>query len=106
MYGPTETTIWSCIMKVNEPSDCRMIGSPIDNTQVYILDGRLNLLPIGAIGNIYIRGKGLAKGYYLQEELTQECFVKLPFKPNETVYNTGDLGKWKRRWDDRVFWSF
>jgi amino acid adenylation domain-containing protein len=96
MYGPTETTIWSCIMKINKPRDAKMIGRPIDNTKIYILDDHLNLRPIGAVGNIYIGGKGLAKGYYLKEELTQERFIKMPTNPVESIYNTGDLGRWNK----------
>lgn len=94
MYGPTETTIWSSIKNIKKAKDALNIGSPINNTQLYILDQSLNPLPIGAIGSIYVGGRGLAKGYYKNEDLTQKKFIPSPFKKGERIYNTGDLGKW------------
>jgi amino acid adenylation domain-containing protein len=93
MYGPTETTIWSSIKKIERPTDASNIGKPINNTQLYILDEFLKPKPIGTSGAIYIAGDGLAKGYYKNEELTNEKFIKNSF--NECLlYETGDLGKW------------
>ncbi len=96
MYGPTETTIWSSIKQILKPSDVQNIGKPIANTSFYILDKWLNAVPIGAIGNIYIGGSGLAKGYYLDEKLTSGKFVASPFKNYEKIYHTGDVGKWTK----------
>lgn len=94
MYGPTETAIWSTCCKVEQDVDKILIGKPIANTQIYILDKQLNLLPIGTAGEIYIGGKGVAKGYINNPELTAERFIKNPFAPGEHFYRTGDFGKW------------
>ena len=92
MYGPTETTIWSSLKKLTA-KDQITIGKPIANTQLYILDDNTKLMPINTIGNLYISGKGLAKGYYKNIYLTEEKFIIHPFKKNEKIYNTGDLGR-------------
>ena len=96
MYGPTETTIWSSMKKIIHAYDASIIGSPIDNTSLYILDNGLKLLPIGYTGNIYIGGNGLAKGYFNNELLTNERFIDSPFDEGKKIYNTGDLGRWNR----------
>lgn len=93
MYGPTETTIWSSIKKMDSSSHAANIGKPINNTQMYILDPFLEPKSIGTIGAIYIGGEGLAKGYYKNELLTIQKFIKNPFKENDLIYETGDLGK-------------
>lgn len=98
MYGPTETTIWSSIKKIKQPKDASNIGKPINNTQFYILDSFLSPKPIGTIGAIYIAG--LAKGYYKNEVLTKEKFIKNPFdslpcghisKKYPTLHNCGEF---------------
>nr|WP_315254469.1 amino acid adenylation domain-containing protein [uncultured Flavobacterium sp.] len=94
MYGPTETTIWSSIKKIEQPKDASNIGKPINNTQFYILDSFLSPKPIGTSGAIYIAGDGLAKGYYKNESLTNEKFIKNPFDVTGLLYETGDVGKW------------
>lgn len=94
MYGPTETTIWSSVKRIENAVEASNIGSPIHNTEFYILDEALQLLPIGSEGTIYIGGDGLAKGYYKNEALTKEQFIQNPFNPKTLIYNTGDLGKW------------
>jgi amino acid adenylation domain-containing protein len=96
MYGPTETTIWSCIKKMKKFTDALIIGSPIDNTQIYILDSFLTLKPIGIPGKIYIAGKGLAKGYYKNSILTKEKFIINPFNIDTLLYDTGDFGYWNQ----------
>src|SRR5690606_18692604 len=70
MYGPTETTVWSNIKKIDHIKDPITIGKPIDNTQIYILDKDLNLLPPGRTGEIYIGGAGLARAYFNKPELS------------------------------------
>ncbi|WP_428229086.1 amino acid adenylation domain-containing protein [Flavobacterium sp.] len=97
MYGPTETTIWSSVKKIKHPKDASNIGMPINNTQLYILDSFLNPKPKGTIGALYIAGDGLAKGYYRNEKLTKEKFIKNPFKNDTLLYETGDLGKWNEK---------
>jgi len=96
MYGPTETTIWSTIKKIQKASDASNIGSPIQNTQIYILDQYENLLPVNTPGRIFISGDGLAKGYYRNKALTQDKFIDNPFLKTSDykMYETGDLGKW------------
>ncbi|WP_444626244.1 amino acid adenylation domain-containing protein [Flavobacterium columnare] len=97
MYGPTETTIWSSCKKIEKPSDASNIGEPIANTQVYILDANLNLLPSNTAGRIFIAGDGLAKGYYNNPELTSERFINNPFEQGTLMYEVGDLGKWNEK---------
>lgn len=96
MYGPTETTIWSSIYKLNPSIEIPLIGKPIDNTQMYILDKNLQPLPIGVIGDLYIGGEGLSAGYLYREELTEQMFIKHPFvdNPQSKIYKTGDLCKY------------
>ncbi|SEM77768.1 amino acid adenylation domain-containing protein [Chitinophaga rupis] len=94
MYGPTETTIWSSTKHIQTPDDASNIGTPIHNTQFYILDEQLQPLPVGCPGAIYIGGEGLAKGYYKNEVLTAEKFIPHPFNPGQQIYETGDLGQW------------
>jgi amino acid adenylation domain-containing protein len=93
MYGPTETTVWSTLQRVM-PGAPVSIGKPIANTQVYILDKGMNLVPRGAVGELYIGGDGLARGYLHREELTRERFVHSPFKRGALIYRTGDLARW------------
>ncbi|WP_264524486.1 amino acid adenylation domain-containing protein [Flavobacterium sp. N502536] len=94
MYGPTETTIWSSIKKLEHSKEASNIGKPIHNTQIYILDSFLSPKPIGTSGAIYIAGDGLAKGYYKNEALTREKFSKNPFRADSLLYETGDVGHW------------
>jgi amino acid adenylation domain-containing protein len=106
LYGPTETTIWSTVYQVKGQSEEEIqqlyeasvpIGSPIANTQVYILDKTLQPVPIGIVGELHIGGAGVAKGYLNQPELTAEKFIPDPFaschnrNPNLYLYKTGDL---------------
>lgn len=94
MYGPTETTIWSTVKAIANESDLSCIGKPIANTSIYILDDTQKLVPQEVIGEIYIGGDGLAKGYLNRDELTKEKFVTNPFEEGKRLYKTGDLGKW------------
>ncbi len=93
-YGPTETTV-GCIVSRVEPSARRvLIGRPISNTPVYILDARLRLCPIGVAGEIAIGGPGVSEGYLNRPELTRERFIPDPFQAGGSLYRTGDLGRW------------
>jgi len=94
MYGPTETTIWSSIKKIEKPTDASNIGAPINNTSLFILDDCMNLLPVGTAGRLFIGGDGLAKGYYKNSELTNQKFIKNSFNINGLIYETGDIGRW------------
>ncbi|MBW4594262.1 MAG: amino acid adenylation domain-containing protein [Brasilonema angustatum HA4187-MV1] len=103
LYGPTEATIWSAIYQVranktvarNEAAPSA-IGRPISNTQIYILDSHLQLVPIGVPGELYIGGDGLARGYLNRPELTQEKFIANPFSQEKEarLYKTGDLARY------------
>ena len=95
MYGPTETTIWSTVKQIIPGNEFITIGRPIANTQVYILDEYLKPLPEGLVGEIYIAGDGVARGYLNQPVLTGERFPDNPFskRSGEKMYRTGDLGK-------------
>ena len=97
MYGPTETTIWSTISLVTDPSVAIPIGRPIANTRVYVLEPSGLLAPIGAFGELAIAGEGVARGYWNRPELTAEKFVTLNL-PNgrvERVYRTGDVVRFR-----------
>lgn len=93
MYGPTETTVWSTMSDLTEARTVN-IGSPIANTRIYILDAALELVPEKVVGELYIAGLGLARGYYQRPELTAERFIADPFVPGERMYRTGDLARW------------
>ena len=96
LYGPTESTIDSSSYKVLDLLEEMPIGTPISNTQMHILDTNLNQVPIGAIGELFIGGLGLARGYINRPGLTAEKFIANPFshKPGERLYRTGDLGRY------------
>ena len=95
MYGPTETTIWSTVDRVDSAEWQVSIGSPIANTQIYILDERLRLVPIGVPGELCIGGAGVALGYLNRPELTADRFVPDPFlgTPGARLYRTGDRAR-------------
>jgi amino acid adenylation domain-containing protein len=93
MYGPTETTVWSTCKKLSINDSIVTIGRPIDNTFTYILDEGLNPVPVGAPGELYIGGLGLADGYFRRADLTQERFITNPFLPDQRMYATGDYAR-------------
>lgn len=91
MYGPTETSI--CVSGAQIiPGKPLALGRPLPNVSFYVLDENQQLLPTGSVGELYIGGAGVAKGYLHQEELTRERFVRNPFNPQreERLYRTGD----------------
>jgi amino acid adenylation domain-containing protein len=91
MYGPTETTIWSSVARVD--SDQVTIGRPIANTRMYVLDGHKEPVPRGVVGELWIGGEGVARGYLNRPELTGESFVRDPFHEGARMYRTGDLAR-------------
>ena len=95
MYGPTETTIWSSLARVESGTEPICIGRPIANTDIYILDRHGEPVPIGVPGEIFIGGEGVAIGYHAKPELTAQRFVadRLSGRPGARLYATGDLGK-------------
>jgi amino acid adenylation domain-containing protein len=99
MYGPTETTIWSTCHLLTAADPRPLIGRPIDNTSVYVLDAAMQPVPPGAPGELYIGGCGVALGYLNRPELTAERFVADPFASpggagSGKLYRTGDVVRW------------
>ena len=97
LYGPSEDTTYSTVSLIKKgTSDSPTIGRPISNTQLYILDQNLQLLPIGVPGELHIGGAGLARGYLNRPELTQEKFIPNPFEKagGSRLYKTGDLARY------------
>ena len=92
MYGPTETTIWSAVQRI-QPGQPILIGHPIANTQFYVVDARLQPVPVGVPGELLIGGEGLARGYLHRPELTSDKFIANPFATDRAsrLYRTGDL---------------
>ncbi|HWU87989.1 MAG TPA: amino acid adenylation domain-containing protein, partial [Kofleriaceae bacterium] len=99
LYGPTEATI-QAVVAVVEPADAGAavpIGRPIDNMRAYVLDDELAPVATGALGELYLAGDGLARGYAHRPELTSARFVPDPFsaEPGGRLYRTGDLCRWR-----------
>ncbi|MBU2705621.1 amino acid adenylation domain-containing protein [Zooshikella marina] len=101
LYGPSETTTYSTMAKLSaQVCEPVAIGLPIANTALYVLDESLNEVPVGMVGELYIGGLGVARGYYAQPGVTAERFIPDPFQHESTgsrLYRTGDL---VRRGDD------
>ncbi|MCA1842634.1 MAG: non-ribosomal peptide synthetase [Actinobacteria bacterium] len=93
MYGPTETTVWSTVARVTTAEPPMSIGRPIANTTVHILDDGLRPVPAGDVGELWIGGDGLARGYRGRPDLTAERFVPDPSGAGSRLYRTGDLAR-------------
>lgn len=98
LYGPTEAAVdvthWPC--PATDRSDSIPIGRPVWNTRLYVLDDHLRPVPDGALGELFIGGVQVARGYLDREELTRERFVPDPFVDGGRMYRTGDLAAWRR----------
>ncbi|MBV9061151.1 MAG: amino acid adenylation domain-containing protein, partial [Pseudonocardiales bacterium] len=98
IYGPTEATVYATAWYHDGDTPIEQappIGAPITNTQVYVLDDRLRPVPVGAVGELYLAGAGLARGYLRRPGLTASRFVPNPFgAPGQRMYRTGDLVRW------------
>ncbi|BEM18699.1 enterobactin synthase subunit F [Serratia marcescens] len=92
-YGPSEYTVDTLGAPVTA-ADQPVIGRPLANTSVWLLDSRLQPVPIGAAGELYISGKGIARGYLRRPDLTAARFVANPFAEGEVMYRSGDLMRW------------
>jgi natural product biosynthesis luciferase-like monooxygenase protein len=100
MYGPTETTIWSSTYELElDPGGAQEtipIGRPIGNTTFYVLDHRMRPVPVGVVGELFIGGDGVTKGYLGRPELNQQRFVPDRFgHPGDRLYRTGDLARYR-----------
>ncbi|PCG87621.1 non-ribosomal peptide synthetase [Streptomyces sp. WZ.A104] len=95
VYGPTETTIWSTAHRLDSGTEQVSIGRPLDNTRVYVLDERLEPVPVGIPGDLYLGGTGVARGYRGRPALTAERFIPDPFgtTPGARLYATGDKAR-------------
>ncbi len=96
-YGPTEATVGCMIHRFNPDEDTQAfvpVGKPAANAQIYVLDDELNPVAENVLGEMYIAGDGLARGYLKRATLTAEKFVDNPFTPGARMYRTGDLARW------------
>ncbi len=96
-YGPTEATVGCMIYRyrLGDKGSSVSIGIPADNTEIYVLGKNRQLLPVNVVGDMYIGGEGVARGYNNKEKLTEERFVNHPFHEGKRLYMTGDMGRWK-----------
>ncbi|MFV2121459.1 amino acid adenylation domain-containing protein, partial [Streptomyces sp. Act-28] len=110
-YGVTEATVTSTVSRPLEPTGTPPIGEPVANTRVYVLDNALEPVLPGAVGELYVAGAGLARGYLRRPGATAERFVPCPYgAPGERMYRPGDLGRgradglleYRERADDQV----
>ena len=99
LYGPTETTIYSTVHRLSGNEGPVLVGGPIANTRVYVLDGSGRPAPTGAPGELYIGGDGVARGYLGRDQLTNERFLPDPYSPDDSarMYRTGDLVRYRRK---------
>ena len=95
LYGPTETTVWSTCVRIEPGQGDILIGKPIANTRVHVVDAAGKPVPIGVAGELVIAGAGVTLGYHARPELTAEKFIADPDHPGATMYRTGDLGRWR-----------
>ncbi len=90
-YGPTETTVWSTFARITSPVERILIGRPIANTRIRVVDARRQQVPVGVAGELLIGGRGVTSGYLHRSDLTAERFIDDPASPGARCYRTGDL---------------
>jgi tyrocidine synthetase-3 len=94
-YGPTENTTFSTTYLIEKDYDSNIpIGKPVSNSTAYIFDKNMNYQPIGVIGELYLGGDGVSKGYINRDDLNSKSFIDHPFKPGERLYKSGDYARW------------
>ena len=94
-YGPTENTTFSTTFLIDSDFVHNIpIGKPISNSTAFIFDKNMNYQPVGIIGELYVGGDGLAKGYLNRDDLNRTSFIDHPHKPGEKLYKTGDYARW------------
>ncbi|MCH4547464.1 amino acid adenylation domain-containing protein [Rhizobium changzhiense] len=97
MYGPAETTVYATYYRVDDSVEAIKsvpIGRPLAGYQIHILDDHGNSVDPGSVGELYISGSGVSKGYPANPDLTKERFLPVPTSPGEQMYRTGDFGRW------------
>lgn len=94
LYGPSEYATYSTCYRFYQAGNTVLIGKPLPNTEVYILDEHHHVLPEGITGELYISGAQLAQGYLNKPALTAERFIPHPFEAGKRIYKTGDMGRW------------
>ncbi|MFE3630967.1 non-ribosomal peptide synthetase [Streptomyces goshikiensis] len=97
IYGPTETSVKATTYPLDRENAYRStvpIGTPLPNVRAYVLGPSLDVLPVGAVGELCLGGEGVARGYLHRPELTAERFVQDPFRPGGRMYRTGDFVRW------------
>ena len=96
MYGITETTVHVThrVIRSSDIAAGSVIGAPLPDLQLYLLDESLQPVPIGVPGELFVGGDGLARGYHARAELTAERFIENPFAPGTRLYRTGDRARW------------
>ncbi|HSK78164.1 MAG TPA: amino acid adenylation domain-containing protein, partial [Thermoanaerobaculia bacterium] len=102
LYGPTETTVYSLGQRIERGEEKPLIGRPLSNTEAYLLDASLRPVPLGACGEVFLGGDGVAMGYWRRPDLTAERFLPDPLgsRPGGRLYRTGDLARYRQ--DGRV----
>ncbi|MFT5824179.1 MAG: tyrocidine synthetase-3, partial [Crocinitomix sp.] len=93
-YGPTEITVDAVVNENIASFPANIIGKPLGNTEIYILDAGQNIVPVYVSGELMISGPSVAQGYLNQVELTTEKFISNPYNEGTRLYKTGDLGRW------------